>query len=159
MKSLYLIFAALAFGLLTGCATLHEGDRYLLQEHHVSPSLYARMLHGEPLSLSDVIELSQRQVPPDFIVHYLWTSYAVYHLSSTDISNLRKAGVSKQVIDYMLASGPMYAPRPYSYYGAPGYYAPYPYYPYGYGYPAVSFGVGYGGWYGGGYGCHGHYWH
>jgi len=141
MKSLYLVFTVFAFGLLAGCATLHEGDRYLLQEHHVSPVVYNRMLHGERLSLSNIIELSQKQVPPQLIVHYIWKSYAVYHLSETDVSNLRKAGVSKEVIDFLLASGPMYAPRPYPYYG------PYPYYPYGYGYPTVIYGGGYG-WYG-----------
>ena len=141
MRSLYLI-ATVALALFTGCTTLHEGDRYLLQDHHVSPALYDRMLHGEPLSLPDIVELSQKQVPPPFIVHYVWKTYAVYHLSGSDISYLHKAGVSQQVIDYLLASGPMFAPRPYPYYPAP-YYAPYPYYPYGYG-PTVIIGGGYG---------------
>ena len=152
MKFLYLSAAVLTFIIFTGCSTLHERDRYLLQEHHVSPELYGRMLHGEPLSIPEIIELSKRQVPASFVVHYIWKTYEVYHLSEGDISNLKKAGVSQPVIDYLLASAPMYAPRPYPYYPpapvAP-YYGPYSY-PYGYG-PTVIIG--------GGYGYRGGYWH
>ena len=149
MKFWNLLVAVFVFGFYTGCSTLHEGDRYLLQEHHVSPELYARMLHGEPLSIPDIIDLSRRQVPPPFIVHYIWKTYAVYHLSGSDIATLKKAEVSQQVIDYLLASAPLYAPRPYPYY-PPAPVAPYYGYPYGYG-PNVIIG--------GGYGYRGGYWH
>lgn len=159
MKRLHLISAVIVFGLLTGCATLNQSDSYLLQEHHVSPALYDRMNYKEYLTLSDIIELSQRQLPPKFIVHYLWSTYGVYHLSIGDVSRLRKAGVGKEVIDYLKTTESMYAPRRYPYYPRPAYpydpyYDPYPYYPYGYygyGYPTVIVGGGYGG--------YGHHWH
>jgi len=157
MKHLRYFFGLLAFASLTGCATLSQSDAYLLREHHVNPSLYERMSHKDFLSLSDIIELSQRQVPPAFIIHYLGSIGATYHLSSSEVVRLRKAGVNKDVVDYLLATGTAYAPRPYGYYARPvypyasPYYAPYPYYG-GYGYPTVIVGGGY--YYGGGYGRH-----
>ena len=160
MKYFHFFLAALAFGVFTGCATLSQSDSYLLQEHHVSPALYERMLHKDFLTYSDLIELSQRQVPSSFIIHYLWSIRAVYHLSGSDVARLKKAGVSKEVTDYLLESGAVYSPRPYGYYysrpvypyGDP-YYAPYPYAGYGGLYPTVVVG----GYYGGGY--RDHRWH
>ena len=164
----HLILAAIAICLFTGCATLSQSDSYLLQEHHVSPALYERMSHKDFLSLSDIIELSQKKVPSTFIIHYVWSIAAVYHLTGSDITRLKKAGVSKEVIDYLVGTAAAYGPRPYGYYYsrpvyADPYYAPYPYYGYG-AYPTVIIGGGYygGGYYGHGGGYYGHgggYWH
>ena len=157
MKSLHYFFGLLALCIFTGCATLSQSDAYLLREHHVNPSLYERMSHKDFLSISDIIELSQRQVPPSFIIHYLGSIGAAYHLSSSEVVRLRKAGVNKDVVDYMLSTEAAYGPRPYGYYGSP-YYAPYPYYGgYPYGYPTVIVGGGY--YHGGYYGGYGHHWH
>jgi hypothetical protein len=150
MKSLPLLSAVLVFGLVTGCSTLDKSDVLLLQQHHVSAALSERMIHGEYLDLGDIIELSHRHLPPNFIVHYLWSTYGVYKLSSADISRLQKAGVNKVVIDYLKATPTIFYPRLY-----PGYYPGPPYdpfyYPYGYGYgygvPVVIDG-GYGRWHG-----------
>jgi hypothetical protein len=95
------------------------------------------MLHQEPVDLADIVELSHGGLPPPFIIHYLRDTYFVYHLQTEDVLQLRKAGVSKDVIDYLLATPAMYAPGVpplypygpydygYGYYGAPVY--PYPY--------------------------------
>ena len=140
MKKIFLMFLMVA-GLLafSGCATLNPYDRGLLVQHHVSNSLYQRMLHGEPLALEDVIELSRRQLPAGFIIHYLSSTRSAYHLSSGDVARLRKAGVSKEVVDYLLDTPALYAPRPY-YYPYPPYY---PYDPYYYGGSSVIVGGGY----------------
>jgi len=163
MKWFHLLAIAAAIGLLAGCATLNQNDQALLQQHHVSPALYSRMVHEDPLALSDIVELTQRQLSPDFIVYYLSSTRAAYRLSQRDISNLRKAGVSKQVIDYLLSTPARYAPAPYyypavNYYYGPGYYGGPGYYP-GYAYPRVYIGGGYygGGYYGGNY--RRGYWH
>ncbi len=121
MKSLRFISALLLAG-LAGCVTLNRTDRSLLLEHHVPPSLFATMSHGEPLSLSDVIELTQLQLSPRFIVHYLGSTGAVYRLGSQDVLRLSRAKVSPEVIDYLLATPSMYAPQ-----------IAYPYQPYRYG--------------------------
>jgi hypothetical protein len=161
MKLFRLLPAVVALGLLAGCATLTQNDQALLQQHHVSPALYSRMVHVDPLALSDIIELTQRHLSPDFIIYYLSSTRVAYRLTARDLSNLRNAGVSKQVIDYLLSTPPRYAPAPYyyppvNYYYGPGYYAP-GYYP-GYVYPRVIIGGGYyGGYYGGGYRHYG--WH
>ena len=157
--------ALLAVGLLAGCATLNQNDRVLLQQHHVSPALYDRMIHQEPLALPDIVELTRRQLSPDFIIYYLNSTRVAYRLSQADVSYLKKGGVSKQVIDYLLSTPPRYAPAPYpyyypavNYYYAPGYYPP-PYYGPAYYpvYPRVIIGGGY---YGGYYGPYRRgYWH
>jgi len=154
MKTIRLLITMAALGFLAGCATLNQNDQALLQQHHVSPALYSRMVHDDPLALSDIIELTQRQVPPDFIINYLSSTGVAYRLSARDVSNLRNAGVSKRVIDYLLSTPPRYT-RYYSpnYYYGPGYYGyGLGYYGYGpgyYAYPRVYFGYG-GGYYGGG---------
>ena len=149
MKLLYLLLAVIMIELFTGCATTNHRDNEMLIEHHVSPQLYSRMMHGQYLPLCDIIELSQRQVPPDFIVHYIWSTHGVYHLSKADVAFLQKNGVSKQVTDFLVATVSIYAPHPHPYWPYDPYY--YPYYPYGYygGGPTVIIGGGY----------YGHHWH
>lgn len=132
MKFLKFVSVVVLMG-LAGCATLNPTDRYMLEDHHVSPSLYARMIHQEPLSLTDIIELSQRHLSPGFIIHYLNSTYAVYRLDHEDITRLRNAKVDQGVINYLMDTVPLYAPQPYGApyagpYPYPGYY---PYYPYG----------------------------
>jgi len=132
MKYLHFATALLLTG-LAGCATPNRTDRYLLQEHNVPPALYARMTHKEALALTDIIELSREHLAPGFIVHYLSSTYAVYRLDTQDVTRLRQAKVSQEVIDYLQATPSMYGPRYYPY--GPYYYGDYPYgYGYGYGY-------------------------
>jgi uncharacterized membrane protein YgcG len=125
MKNKYRFFLLLASVLLlAGCETVSHRDRTVLQAHGVSANLYDKMLYGDPLSLADVIELSRRGVPPGLIVHYMDETGAVYRLRKADVNRLRAAGVSDEVISWMLSNGS---------YGYPGYAYP-NYYPYGYGY-------------------------
>ena len=107
----------------------------MLQQHGIGGPLYEKMRHGEPLDLADVIELSHRGVPSQFIIHYMRDSYFVYHLKAEDTQELKRAGVAREIIDYMMATPGMYGPRnggPYPY--GPYPYGSYPYGPYGYGY-------------------------
>lgn len=124
--------------LLSGCATLSDADRAVLQRQRVSPTLQDRMEQGRSLEVADVIELSRRGVPPETIVRYLRRTGRVYSLTSLDVVKLRQAGVRPGVIDYMLTTPALYAPRyvdpwwgypPYYYYYGPAYYRPYYVYP------------------------------
>jgi len=144
---------------LAGCQTINQQDRTVLRAHNVPQDVFDRMLYGDPLSLDDVIALSQRGVPPGLIIHYMDETDTAYRLRKADVKHLRAAGVSEQVIAYMLSTSPPYGPVAYEG-GYPPY--PYPYYPYGYYYggpylgPALVYGGGYyrwgrGGWGGGGY--------
>jgi hypothetical protein len=79
-----------------------------------------------------VIQLSQRAVPPGLIIRYMDETDVAYRLRKADVQHLRSAGVSEQVISYMLST----APPPYGpvvYRGGYPYPPPYPYGPYGYG--------------------------
>jgi hypothetical protein len=122
------VFLASAIAALTlgGCATLSTADRSMLQEHRVSEQTLDKMTHHEPLDLTGISELARKKVPSGFIVRYLHNSGQVYRLNTQDVVQLRQAGVGAEVIDYMLATPAMYAPR---YVDSWYYYDPYfPYY-------------------------------
>jgi hypothetical protein len=124
MKLLPVIAAACALG-LGACASLPHRDRSFLQQHAVGGPLYEKMLHQEPLELADIVDLSRRGLPPPFVIHYLRGTYFVYNLKTEDVLELRRAGVAREVIDYLLATPGLYAP---------GIAPLYPYGPYDYGY-------------------------
>lgn len=111
---------------LSGCATLDHDDRLVLAEHNVSPPLYEKMKHGEPLAVPDIIELWSKGLPGPFIIRYVRETEASYRLTVDDVSELKEAGVSPDVINYLLATPPVYGPAVYPY---P---APFPYDPYYY---------------------------
>ena len=95
---------------LTGCATLNHRDRNFLESHGVTGPVYEKMMHHEPLTLDDIMELTRKGVPGPFIVHYLRPTYYVYKLSSGDAMRLRQAKVDEGVIRYLYATPAMYSP-------------------------------------------------
>ncbi len=152
MKSSRLLLLLLIPLVLAGCATLGSHDLAVLRAHNVPPYLYQKMTNGDPLTISDVIMLSDRSVPSGLIIHYMDETDTAYRLRKADVQQLRSAGVSDEVISYMLSTSappdyhPAYPPPPYAY---PYPYAYYPYDYYGpYGGPVVVVGGyrGGGGW-------------
>ena len=69
------------------------------------------MMHHEPLTVDDIIELSRKGIPGPFIVHYLRPTYAVYNLSPGDVARLRQAAVPEGVIRYLAATPGMFSPN------------------------------------------------
>ena len=136
MKSLrflpLLVAAGVAFA-LAGCETLSQRDQSLLAQHHVPAPVVDKMLHNGQLALPDITELSRRGLPDRFILNYLKSTYAVYTLNSSDVTQLIHDGVSRPVVDYLLSTPALYGPQRYPYpYDYPGFgYGPYPYYDYG----------------------------
>lgn len=110
MKVTPLVFGC-ALLLLGGCATLSDSERAVLQRQRVPPALQQRMDGGRSLEIADVIELSRRGVPPDLIIRYMRSTGRTYSLSSLEVVKLRDAGVRPGVIDYMLATPSLHAPR------------------------------------------------
>lgn len=110
---------------LVGCASLSQNDRVALQRHHVSPPVYDKMLHGESLPIPDIVELSKSDLSSRFIIRYLNSTYAVYHLTSQQVVQLRHDGLKAEVLDYLLATPGLYGPR--GIYGDPYFTDPYPY--------------------------------
>ena len=147
LTKLRLLFLIAATSLLAACglSDQQKADYAAVQRSGVSPAIYDKMMHGDPLSVGDVGSLSRAGVSDGIIIRYIRDQGTVYSLTSGDFSYLKKAGVSSSVVDYMAQTGYQgypYGPGPYPY---P---YPYPYYgPYG---PPVVVGFGFGG---------GHYWH
>ncbi len=144
MKIRFFLIAAAAC-VLAGCGLTDQqkADYASVQRAGVSPAIYDKMVHGDPLSIGDVVSLSRAGVSDGVVTRYIRDQGTVYVLSSSDFDRLKKGGVSPSVIDFMARTG---------YYG-PGYYPYGPGYPYGpYPYPPVSIGLGFG--FGGG-----HHWH
>ena len=80
-------------------AILDYQDRRVIEQS--SPRTLDRMDKGEPLTLNDVIKLSQGGVSDDTIIIYLRDTKSTYHLSQTQVRRLQDAGVSQRVINYM----------------------------------------------------------
>jgi len=83
-------------------AALDEQDRQVMQRS--SPRTVDRMDREEPLTINDVIKLSQGGVSDDTILHYMQDTKTTYHLSQAQIRRLQEAGVSQRVINYMVDS-------------------------------------------------------
>jgi outer membrane lipoprotein SlyB len=95
-----------AVGLLAGGligAALDEQDRKVMS--HSSPRTVDRMDRGEPLTLNDVIKLSQGGVSDEAIISYLTDTRSTYNLSQTQIRRLQDSGVSQRVINFMATTG------------------------------------------------------
>lgn len=83
-------------------AALDEQDRRVMERN--SPRTVDRMDRGEPLTINDVIKLSQSGVSDDSIIRYMTDTSSYYTLSQAQIRRLQDAGVSQRVINEMIAS-------------------------------------------------------
>jgi len=82
---------------------LDDQDRKTVEK--VSPRTLDRMDRGEPLTINDVIKLSQADVSDQTIIQYIRDTNSSYNLSQSQIRRLQDAGVSKSVIHYMIDTG------------------------------------------------------
>jgi len=95
-----------AVGAITGGlvgAALDEQDRKIMDR--TSPRTVERMDRGEPLTVGDIIKLSQGGVSDDTIIRYVQHTRTTYNLSQAQINRLQEAGVSQRVINYMVDTG------------------------------------------------------
>lgn len=84
-------------------AALDEQDRKVMER--TSPRTVDRMDRGEPLTISDVIKLSQGGVSDDTIIRYIRDTRTTYNLSQAQVRRLQQGGVSQRVINYMIDTG------------------------------------------------------
>jgi hypothetical protein len=117
-----------------GPTAQQQADYTAVQRSGVPDAVYDKMVHGDALSLNDIEDLSRARVNDGIILRYIRDQGTIYTLNSADVTNLRRAGVSQSVVDYMLQSAhdfynypPVYDP----YYGpwwgpwyGPGFYGP-----------------------------------
>ncbi|NGX63625.1 MAG: hypothetical protein KR126chlam6_01038 [Candidatus Anoxychlamydiales bacterium] len=84
-------------------ATLDEQDRKIMEK--TSPRTVDRMDRKEPLTINDVIKLSQGGVNDDTIIQYIKETRTTYNLSQAQVNRLQEAGVSQRVVNYMIDTG------------------------------------------------------
>lgn len=92
-----------AVGAITGGlvgTVLDAQDRKVME--CLSPRTVERIDRNEPLTISDVIKLSQSGVSDDTILSYMKESGSSYTLSQPQIQRLQDAGVSQRVVNYMV---------------------------------------------------------
>lgn len=87
-------------GGLTGAAIGKSEDRYERRQA-AAANAYARA--HPPMSLRDIILLSQAHVPADTIIRQIDSTGSWFSLSADDLIDLRQQGVSDQVIAVMQA--------------------------------------------------------
>jgi hypothetical protein len=133
---LRILLALAATCLLAGCglSDQQKADYASVQRAGVSSAIYDKMVHGDALSVGDIISLSRAGVSDGVITRYIRDNGTIYALSSADFDRMHKAGVSPSVVDFMAST----APPPGYPYGPYGPYGPYPY-------PPVAIGIGFGG--------------
>lgn len=81
-------------------AALDEQDRRIMERS--SPITVERMDRREPLTINDIIRLSQGGVSDDTIIRYINMTRANYSLNQEQIKRMQDAGVSQRVINYMV---------------------------------------------------------
>ena len=117
--------------LLAGCglSPQEKADLTTVQSSGVDSATYDKMLHSDDLSVADICSLERAHVDEGVIQRYLRERGTVYVLSSHDTAQLKRAGASESLIDYMnhtaIASAVSYPTvQVYSYapYGPIGYY-------------------------------------
>lgn len=94
--------AGVIAGGLVGAA-LDEQDRRIMDQR--SPSTVQRMDEQRPLTVNDVIQLSEGGVSDDTIINYMRKTDSRYRLSQAQIRRMQNAGVSQRVINYMIDTG------------------------------------------------------
>jgi hypothetical protein len=89
-----------------GPSMQQQADYDAVQRAGVSPAIYDKMLHGDPLSVSDIAALGQARVNDGIIIRYIRDQGTRYYISPPDVQYLQSSHVSQSVIDYMLATMP-----------------------------------------------------
>jgi len=67
-----------------------------------APQTLERVEQGQPLTVIDIQSLVKAGIGDDLVISQIRNSRTVYHLSTADIINLKNAGVSDRVIDFMI---------------------------------------------------------
>lgn len=102
-----------AIGAITGGLIGHSMDQEEQERLRAeAPQTYVRVEQGQPLAVADVKAMTTAKVGDDIIVKQIQSTRSVYHLSAADIIDLHNAGVSENVIQYMIstANTPVMAP-------------------------------------------------
>jgi len=67
-----------------------------------APQTLQRVERGQPLTVVDVKSLVKAGIGDDLVISQIRNSRTVYHLSTANIIDLKSAGVSEKIIDFMI---------------------------------------------------------
>jgi len=92
-----------AVGAVAGGLIGHSMDQEQQQRLQArAPQTWQHVEQGQPLEVADVKALAQANVSDDLIISQIHNSRTVYHLGTAQIVELKNAGVSDRVIDFMI---------------------------------------------------------
>jgi len=100
-----------AIGAATGAIignSIDQSQRERVQQQN--PQTMKRVDAGQPLGLADIKALARAGVSDDIIISQIRNSRTVYRLSTAEIIDLKDAGVSNRVIDFMINTPSLYPP-------------------------------------------------
>jgi outer membrane lipoprotein SlyB len=102
-----------AIGALTG-GIIGNGMDQVARERaeRESPQALQRFDQGQPLGLADIKALSKAGVSDEVIISQIRNARVVYRLSTAEIIDLKDAGVSQRVMDFMINTPSLYPPPP-----------------------------------------------
>jgi hypothetical protein len=102
-----------AIGALTGGIIGHSMDEQQRETLAAqSPQTMQRVEQGQPLGLADIKALAKAGVSDEVILSQIRNSHVVYRLTTAEIIDLKDAGVSNRVIDFMINTPSLYPPPP-----------------------------------------------
>lgn len=120
MKTKIPLLFALCVVAFSGCASAAQQRAAQEATRLGTPAdLVRKMERGDRLALTDLEALARQQVPDETVLVYLRQTGARYALTTAQIDQMRVAGVSVRVIDYLLSTPVRVAWRYRGYYGRP----------------------------------------
>jgi hypothetical protein len=92
-----------AIGAVTGGLIGHSMDQAQRESlERQSPQTLQRVEQGQPLGLADIKALAKAGVSEEVIISQIRNSGTVYHMNTAEIIDLKDAGVTEKVIDFMI---------------------------------------------------------
>jgi hypothetical protein len=89
---------------LAGCASGPQVDPQVtaaVSARNVNPATYTKIYDARPLDYTDIYNLVIKKVPTQVIVGYLQSTEKVYNLTYSQLSDLKSAGASSQLLNYL----------------------------------------------------------
>jgi hypothetical protein len=107
---LFLILISLTFtaalssaGKPKAVTSLDASDRSSLEKQ--SPRTVKKIDNGQQLSTDDIKKMSRAGLSDDTIMNQIQETKSHFYLSSADIVDLKKSGVSQKIINFMIQTG------------------------------------------------------
>ncbi len=114
-RSLALLPALVAAALLPACSSGPQVDPQLtaaVAAHNVGSSTYTKIYNGRVLDYADITNLVQKKVPTQIIVSYLQSTEKKYDFTYSQLSALRQAGATPQLLNYLSETQGFYGYNP-----------------------------------------------